>query len=330
MIRLIAILLAGSLAWMTWWAFGQIAHEKALTAWVEDRRAEGWVADMSSLETAGFPNRFDTTVTDLNLADPETGVAWSVPQVQFLSLAYKPNEVIAVVPGPHRFSTPGETVDIAHEDARASLFLGASASLPLESARLVVEDLALASNAGWTAKLDEGRFAAERVEVAENTYRIGAEITGLGPADPVRQVLDPARILPDTVETLHLDATLSFDTPWDRSAIEDRRPQPSRIDLTDLSARWGDVLFRVAGEVTVDANGFPKGKVTVRAEEWRKMLDMAVASGLLPEALKGSVEAGLELLSGGTEKIDTPLELSGGMVRLGLIPLGPAPRLVIR
>lgn len=330
MIRLIVILLAGSLAWMSWWAFGQVAHEKALTAWIEDRRADGWVADMTSLETAGFPNRFDTTVTDLNLADPGTGVAWSVPEVQFLSLAYRPNEVIAVVPGPHRFSTPDETIEIAHEDARASLFLGASAALPLESARLVVEDLALVSNAGWTSKLNEGRFAAERVEAAVNTYRIGAEITGLVPADPVRDALDPARILPDTVETLHLDATLAFDAPWDRNAIEDRRPQPTSIDLTDLSARWGDVLFRAAGEVTVDADGYPEGKVTVRAEEWRKMLDMAVASGLLPEALRGSVEAGLELLSGGADRIDAPLDLSGGMVRLGLIPLGPAPRLVIR
>ena len=330
MIRLIVILLAVSLAWMTWRAFGQIGHEKALTAWVEDRRDDGWVAEFTSLETAGFPNRFDTTLTDLTLADPETGVAWSAPEVQFLSLAYRPNEVIAVLPEPHRFSTPGETVEIAHKDARASLFLGASTMLPLESARLVVEDLALASNAGWMAKLAQGRFAAERVAVMENAYRVGAEITDLVPAEPVRNALDPAGLLPETVATLHLDARVAFDAPWDRQAIEHRRPQPRTIELTDLSARWGDVLFRAAGEVKVDADGFPEGRVTLRAEEWRKMLDMAVASGLLPETLRGSVEAGLELLSGGSEKIDAPLDLSGGMVRLGLIPLGPAPRLAIR
>lgn len=330
MLRLTILVLAGALVWMTWWAFGQIAHEKALTAWIEDRRDDGWVADIATLETAGFPNRFDTTVTGLTLADPETGVAWSAPEVQFLSLAYKPNEVIAVVPGPHRFSTPDETLEIAHEDARASLFLGASTELPLERARLVVESLDVASSLGWTARAEEARFAAERVAVMENAYRLGAELLGLVPADPVRALLDPAGLLPETIQTLHLDARVAFDATWDRAAIEVRRPQPRRIELTDLSARWGDVLFRAAGEVRIDEAGFPEGSVTIRAEEWQKLLDMAVASGLLPEALRPTVEAGLDLLSGGTNRIDAPLDFADGQVRLGLIPLGPAPRLVLR
>ena len=330
MLRLTILVLAGALVWMTWWAFGQIAHEKALTAWIEGRRDDGWVADIATLETAGFPNRFDTTVTGLTLADPETGVAWSAPEVQFLSLAYKPNEVIAVVPGPHRFSTPDETLEIAHEDARASLFLGASTELPLERARLVVESLDVASSLGWTARAEEARFAAERVAVMENAYRLGAELLGLVPAEPVRALLDPAGLLPETIQTLHLDARVAFDATWDRAAIEVRRPQPRRIELTDLSARWGDVLFRAAGEVRIDDEGFPEGSLTIRAEEWQKLLDMAVASGLLPETLRPTVETGLGLLSGGTNRIDAPLDFADGQVRIGLIPLGPAPRFVLR
>ena len=59
MIRLVVILLVGSLAWMGWWAFGQVAYEQGLAAWVEERRDDGWVADYASLRTAGFPNRPD-------------------------------------------------------------------------------------------------------------------------------------------------------------------------------------------------------------------------------------------------------------------------------
>lgn len=330
MIRLVVILLVCALGWMTWWAFGQIAYEKALTAWIEDRRADGWAADLNTLETAGFPNRFDTTVTDLALADPQTGVAWTVPEIQLLSLAYKPNEVIAVLPSAHRFSTPVETVDIAHEDARASLFLGAAASLPLESARLVVENLAATSNAGWTAGAVEARFAIERLDAMRDTYRIGGEVSGLLPAREVREALDPTGLLPETIETMHVDAKVAFDAPWNRYAIEDRRPQPTRIELTDLSARWGDVLLRAAGEVDVDDEGYPDGRITIRAEEWRQILDMAIATGVLPEALRGSVEAGMQLMSGGSANLDVTLEMSGGTVRLGLIPLGQAPRMVIR
>ena len=108
MIRLIVILLIGALAWMTWWGFGQVAYEEGLGSWIEQRRTEGWAADVGDMKTAGFPNRFDTLMTDLRLADPDTGVAWTAPQVQLLSLAYKPHQVIAVLPEAHRFSTPHE------------------------------------------------------------------------------------------------------------------------------------------------------------------------------------------------------------------------------
>ncbi|MEO1048886.1 MAG: DUF2125 domain-containing protein, partial [Pseudomonadota bacterium] len=82
MIRLIVILLVGALAWMIWWVAGHTAYERGLSAWIDQRRGEGWAADVGSLTTAGFPNRFDTTLTDLRLADPETGIAWRAPQVQ--------------------------------------------------------------------------------------------------------------------------------------------------------------------------------------------------------------------------------------------------------
>ena len=123
MTRLIVVVLVGAIAWMSWWAFGKSAYEQGLKAWIDQRRDAGWAADVGNLETNGFPNRFDTTITDLRLADPRTGVAWSSPLVQLLSLAYKPHQVIAVVADEHRFSTPLETFDITHEDARASLFL---------------------------------------------------------------------------------------------------------------------------------------------------------------------------------------------------------------
>ncbi|MEM9425863.1 MAG: DUF2125 domain-containing protein [Pseudomonadota bacterium] len=330
MIRLIVVLLVGSLAWMTWWALGQTAYERGLSAWIEDRRSEGWAADVGTLETAGFPNRFDTTLTDLRLADPETGVAWNAPALQFLSLAYKPHQVIAVVPQAHRFSTPLGAFDISHDDARASLFLKPETALGLDQAILVVSDLQIDADAGWETSLTSGRFAAESVPAAVNTYRLGAEVDGLTPSAPLRRLLDPAQVLPETVENLRLDATASFDRPWDRFAVEDARPQPTRIDLTDLSARWGTATFRATGELDVTEEGFPEGEITIRAEDWRKILDMAVSSGVLPPTAVGPLERGLELMSGPRDTLDATLGFRGGFVRLGIIPIAPAPRIVIR
>jgi hypothetical protein len=78
--------------------------ESALPGWLDARAAEGWIAEYESDAHRGFPNRFDTTITGLDLADPETGVAWSAPFFQILSLSYQPNHVIAVFPPTRRAS----------------------------------------------------------------------------------------------------------------------------------------------------------------------------------------------------------------------------------
>lgn len=330
MLRLVVVCLIAALIWMCWWAFGQGAYQAGLETWVDDRRGEGWAADYSDLSTKGFPNRFDTTVTDVALADPETGIAWSAPFVQFLSLAYKPHQVIAVFPGEHRFSTPFQTLDIKHEDARASLFLQASTQLGLDRARLVTTGLQATSSQGDRLTLEEGRLAAEAVPDQDNTYRIGAEILGLVPTETARRSLDPARVLPERIDNLRTDAVLSFTAPWDRSAIETARPQLTALKLSNLSARWGDVTFRAAGDITVDATGIPEGQITIRAEDWRRILDMAETLGVVPSALRGTLETGLGLLAGGGDVLDAPLEFSRGQIWLGIIPLGDAPRLVIR
>lgn len=330
MTRLIVIVLVGALAWMTWWAFGQAAYERGLKTWIDQRRDEGWAADVGALATVGFPNRFDTTLRDLRLADPETGIAWSVPQLEFLSLAYKPHQVIAVLPEDHRFSTPSGTYDISHADARASLFLKAETALGLDRAILVLDNLKVATDADWTASLSAGRFAAESVPVAETTYRLGAEISELTPALAVRRMLDPTGLLPETIASLRFDAEVVFDKPWDRFAIEDARPQPTHIELADLSAEWGTVTFRAVGELAIDDAGIAEGDVTIRAVEWRKILDMAVGSGLLPGSAVGPLERALTLMSGPLDTLDTTLSLRDGFIRLGIIPIAPAPRFVLR
>ena len=325
------LLVAG--VWMGLWAAGSILYERGLNGWIEARRAEGWAADVGALNVAGFPSRFDTTISDVQMADPATGVAWSAPFVQFLSLAYKPHQVIAVLPDEHVFSTPLQTMTIRHDQARGSLFLEPSTSLPLDRAVVVIDALQVTSTLGWDVALKQGRLAAEAVAAAVDTYRIGAEFDGLVPSLGTRALLDPGGVLPDRVETLHLDATLTFTGPWDRRAIEVARPQVTAIELDDLSARWGDVTFRAAGDLTVDATGVPEGRITVKAVEWRRLLDMAIGTGLLADTFRPALESALELmasLEGPANTLDAPLTFENGYVSFGPIPLGTAPRIVIR
>lgn len=329
--RLIILILTVSAVWMGYWAFASTMHDRQIRSWIDARRAEGWAADIADLKVAGFPNRLDTTLTGVRFADPDTGVAWEAPFVQFLSLAYKPHQVIAVLPESHTFATPAQTMTIAHDRARGSLFLEPAISLPLERAVIVIDNLGVSSTLGWDIALGEGRFAVEKVASTENTYRIGAELTGVAPdTDETVQSLNG---VPTTIDTMRLDATLDLTAPLDRSAIEVARPQITAIDLDDLSARWGEVDLRAAGQLTVDAQGVPTGEIALRAAEWRQVLQMASGAGVIVESFLPALERGLEFLAalqGAPETLDAPLVFEGGKMSLGPIPLGPAPRIVLR
>ena len=331
--RLIVVILVAALGWMGWWLFGSSALDRALTAWVDERRSEGWAADVTDIDVAGFPNRFDTTLSDVRFADPGTGVAWSAPFLQLLALAYKPHQVIAVLPNEHRLSTPLQTLTITHEQARGSIFMEPSPSLPLDRSTIVVDALRIGSTLGWDARLDQGRFATEQIPARQYAHRIGAELTGFFPPEDVISVIDPAGLLPNSVERLRFDADIDFTAPWDRAAIETARPQITAIDLRDLSAEWGSVTFRAAGTLDVDARGTPTGEISIKAVDWRRLLQMSVASGLVSERVAPSIEDALEFLAalkGPSDTIDADLTLRSGRVFLGPIPLGNAPTIIIR
>jgi hypothetical protein len=331
--RLIVWILIVAGVWMGLWAAGSVFYEKQLQGWIEQRRAQGWAADVADLKVRGFPNRFDTTLSEVTMADPATGVAWSAPFVQFLSLAYKPHQLIAVLPERHLFSTPLQTMTISHEKAQGSLFLQPQSTLPLNRAVFVIDRLLVSSSLGWEVGLAEGRFAAEADAAAENGYRIGAEILRLTPSRETRDRLDPAGVLPSTIDAMRLDASLRFTAPWDRFAIEQSRPQVTSIDLDDLSASWGSITFRAAGDLLIDEYGVPEGRITVKAVEWRRLLEMAVGTGLVASSFLPVLERALEVmasLEGSPETLDAPLTFQRGLITLGPIPLGPAPRIVIR
>ena len=130
-----------------------------------------------------------------------------------------------------------------------------------------------------------------------------------------------------------IEANVTFDAPWDRHAIEDRRPQITALDLRGLRATWGRMELEAAGDLTVDAGGTPDGRITVRAVNWRDMIGVVRASGLVPEGFIPTIEAALEALaglSGRPDTIDAPLSFQNGFVSFGPIPLGRAPNLTIR
>ncbi len=328
---LIAIVVIAAL-WAGYWVFASQTLKSEMEGWFADRQSEGWVAEYSALNVSGFPNRVDATFTDLSLADPKSGWAWEAPLFQLLTLSYQPNHIIAVWPNQQLLATPDQKLDITAAKLQASVILDTGAALPLNRSNLVADTLTLQTRDGQATTMTALRAAIQKTETAPNTYQFAIEAEDFAPPMQMRGLLGAAE-LPRTFDALRAQVQVSFDDRWDLSSVETRRPQPTHIDLTLAEARWGELELWVAGAADVDDLGRLTGDVTIKARNWREIIQMAVNSGQVSRKMGENLEETLALLAalaGNPKTLDLPLELRKGTAYLGPVPVGKLPRLELR
>ncbi|MEX0303903.1 MAG: DUF2125 domain-containing protein [Leisingera sp.] len=331
--RLAKLLIAALLLWSLYWAAAAWGLKTGIAAWFAEQHRQGWQAEYAGLETSGYPAVHLTRIAQPVLADPGTGTAWRADWLEMANPAIWPGQLTLRFPDtPQRLSYFDRTAVIAAQGLQAGLHLAPGAALELEEMTLLSGPWQIARSGD--AVLHGNALDLRMVQSAQPAvYRITARAAELSPRAAWRRLLAASSDLPERFDTLEAELTVAFDTPWDRSALEQQRPQPRRIDLKLAEARWGDLQLKAAGAVTVDERGLPEGKVALQAENWRGLVQMAERSGALPPSLRSSVERVLGLLaeaSGNPRHLDITLGFSGGNVTLGPLPLGPAPRLIIR
>lgn len=325
--KLIIIVVAAALVWSGYWFVGAKALDRGLDRAESDLRDAGWSIVRQDRKTRGFPNRFDTTFTDLQVQSPN-GTTIAAPFFQLLALSYRPNQLIAVFPPQIGLDSAYGSATITSERARASMTLQTATSLPLDHSALVVDGLRIESG-GSVVSAENLRIATRIPEGAPDasSQNLGVSATDLRLPDRIMQQLRNADLGP--IEQIKLDATLQLTAPLDRFAAR-TVPQITRIELHDLALDWGDIGFSGDGMLEVGADGLPTGTLELTLGNWRKAIEAAVATGLIPASQANSVTTGLMLLTGlgrGTGDLTLPLSFRDGRALLGPIPIGPAPRL---
>lgn len=332
-IRLLKVLVVLGLAWSAYWYGAGYVLRQGVTAWFAVQTERGWQADFSGISTSGYPARHITTLGNPALADPATGAAWQADWLNMDSPAIWPGQQTLEFPATTQLlSYFDQTVALRAEDMVADLHLKPGRDLVLERMALTSGPWQVDDATGQALAADAIVLSMRGTDQAE-TYQFDVDAPQFVPGAALRGLVRPSAALPDSFETLELDMKVRFDRPWDRRALEDRRPQPVEIDLKLAQAKWGALALFAAGQVTVDGNGVPTGELSIKAENWRDMLAIARGSGAVPDYAIGPTEQVLNLLSnmsGNTETLDVKLTLHNGMVTLGPFPLGPAPYLYLR
>lgn len=331
--KLLWVLVVVLILWCVWWAVAAFGLRTAIGTWFEDRRVSGWQAETSAHAVAGFPLRIESDMAGVALAHPDRGIAVNIPRLQISAPTWWPGDVtVAFTDDPMRVATVTDKADITAQMARADLRLHPGTRLELEA-------MSLTSGPWQVAAPEGGLYQADRLTVHmtqslqnADTYHFFAKAPGFVFGSETRKRLRIPADWPVAFERMEFDATISFDRPWDLRALEERSPQPRRISLKLAEAAWGNLRLFAAADLEVDDAGVPTGTVNLQAENWQTMLDVAQAAGVLPDALRDQAQERLGLLarmSGDPTALDVQLNLRGGFMAVGIIPIGPAPRILL-
>ncbi len=320
------VCLALGVLWGGYWFVGSRAVESGVTRWFADTAANGTTATNDGVSVAGFPNRFDLTVTKPHVADPVSGWGWQAPFAQVFSMTWKPWHLIAALPNDQEIDAPGQKIRLQTSQMKASLRVRPSSDLTLSEAVIEARDIAATSDQGWQLAAKSAILALAEDPTQQNAQRLGLEVTDLVPD---ASLTAPLPDLGAGIAALRLDATLLLTAPLDRN-IAETRPQLSGINLQDFQMIWGTLKISAKGRITRADNGFAEGKIDFRVEDWRQVPKLLAALGLVLPGMGDSIARGFEVLAksgADPEVLSLPLTFKKGRMSLGPLPLGTAPML---
>ena len=332
--KLIGFIVVLALLWVGWWAIASTGLQRGISKWFEARRAEGWQADVARIDKKGFPLRLQAQLNDVALADPRSGLGVSMTQLDIATPVYWPGYVTVALPEtPVTLASPALRTTLTANDAVADLRLRPGASLQLESLALNGGTWAVDTPIGSVAGADDIAFSMVQQTRGAPVYDLKVDAKSLTPGAIPRGFLGLPADWPLAFETFTGTMSVAFDKVWDRSALNRSRPQPRAITLDLLQFVWGDVKIQASGDLTIDAAGLATGTVSVKAENWPALLDMAQNAGYVRQDFRPQAEqmlGALAQMSGKTNGLDLAITLDDGRMSMGFIPLGRAPRILIR
>ena len=325
MLRAVTIAtLLGAAAYGGYWFFAKSTAETATQNAIANARALGYQISYDDLHLRGFPSRLDQTATNLSVTFPDGQSGVDLEWLQAFALSYRPNQVIIATPRSFDLRLGGQEIAIGNDDLKAQVDVGLDLALPLE--RAVIEGHQMRFTGGQWEVAADGLLAALRpaptAAAGEHLYDIYAELRDIALPPAMAERLGATGVMPAALDGLRLTATARFAEALSLKAP----PVLTEVTFSDASLNWGEAGLALSGTLHPDTAGRATGQVNVTLRNWTEVLDLAQAAGLLSADQQRLIGQGLQLLGGGAE-LTAPITLEGGQMRLGFLPLGPAPAL---
>lgn len=328
--KLIVLVVVSALLYGGYWFVGRSQIEARLTEALAEVNDGPYGLSYDTLQTRGFPSRFDTTITNLAFTDFTTGTAWAADVFQLLALSYRPNEVIAIFPASQSMRLSGVTYQIETADMRASGRVRPSATLAFDNATITMDNPRITPDGGETLEMASVLAAMRLTPETTQTYDLYLEARTIALPDSWRRLIDPGRLQPEFLQNLRIDTDLFLTAPIELNGNGTTAPEVETLGIQEIALTWGEMSASAIGTLTPDASGVLTGSITVSARNWQQGLDLAVANGAVNADRRLLVT---EILNNLDETPDFPdtltvtVTFAEGQMAVGGFGLGQAPRI---
>ncbi|MEL6839081.1 MAG: DUF2125 domain-containing protein [Pseudomonadota bacterium] len=329
MARLIIWILLSTLLYGGYWFGATRALDGAVTNAVAEARKSGWQIDYDELTTSGFPGGFDVFAGQIDIVAADRTWAWQAPELQVRAPGLRPTQISVILPETQILRLADQTLQIDGDsivvDARARLNM----ALSFEHAAINATEAAVQSDVGWRLGSDLAIATLQRADDADRAYDLDLDARGITIPVTLLGQLAQTGVLTNTIDSVVMDAEITLDRALDRFAFgtNDMGPMLERVVLRDFNMRWGEIGLRADGAVDVDANGAPDGRMTFRTAEWETIIDLLVTMGALDQGVAPTLTNMAATMVDENGMLALPVTFRDGFMSMGLLPLGPAPRL---
>jgi hypothetical protein len=298
-----------------WWQSTAARIAAQSSAWIDARRAEGWVIETGNRNVGGFPFGWRLDAGAVAITRPDgLGV-----DTKSLTARITPWSRTVHIDGgaivlrlPAGASRPAGTLDAVHGEARIDATDATHSDVLLETV-------------SWRAG-DAAPVAVRRAKLIRDANDLTVTLDELQ--------LPTASPLGTTVQWLELASTAEPGLPQglDAGSMQRWREASGVLQLTRVSLLWGPLSLAGEGTAALDAQGRVELAGTARLTGWSETIDALVASGSVKPNGGALAKAGLGLLAkpkDGAPKEKTEVAIAvaiqDGQLYLGGIRLGAAP-----
>jgi hypothetical protein len=322
--RLMMILIWATLLFSGYWFAGSQLLQAGPDKAAELLADEGVELRVGSVATTGFPARFDTRLTDVRLV--HEAWAWQGARLNVQADSLHPLAVNLIFPEEQVLTIAGQTLRVTSDDWQADASVRPTARLSLDRGSLQMGRTDIVSDKGWTMGLS--RLATSLALVGDRGARYDARLDAediILPAT-LRDQIDPQGRLGPEVRSVRGIGRLTLARPLDRN-LQGQMPDLTHMALEALRIDWGPVTAEMSGEVSIDAAGIPTGQIMLRTRQWETAVDLLMTAGVIDARVAETITRLAEFMADADGMLSIPVAFQEGVMLVGLVPVGPAPRL---